>query len=262
MNILSIGFDIPGFSDEYNDFKSLISLHDGDLIFFCPLFFYNSIQTYRGKTKYSDTDSYNVKKASRHWKTEIDSALRSGKTIIFILPEYDEFYVDSEKQDTNPSLNVKPINYVEEWSNYKCIQKIDNKFTPTNGLKIKCSNSLFTEFFSQFKDFLSYKVYIESKDLQPVFTTLNGEKNLGGILKNGAGHIIFLPYFDFEQLGFTKDHNDDGYWTDIAIKKGQILVNQFLKITKTLNSNIEITPPPDWVFDEIFTLNAEKKNIK
>lgn len=263
MNILSIGFDIPGYSEQFHDFKVQSSLHDGDLIFFCPSFYYSySGQTYQGKTKYTETDSYHVKKTSLHWKNEILSALKSGKTIVFVLPQFDEFFVDSGKQDVNGTgRNSRIINYVEEWNNYKCIGFKDFAFTPTQGTKIKCCNPTFSEFYSQFKDLLSYKVYIDSKELKPTFTTINGEKTLGGILKAGEGFIIFLPYFDFEQKGFTKTEKGKEIWTDEAIKKGKIFVNQFIKISKTLKSEIEKTPPPDWVSSSDFVLKKELKYL-
>lgn len=81
-----------------------------------------------------------------------------------------------------------------------------------------------------------------------VFSTVKGTNTQGTIvkLKEKTGHIVLLPYFNFE--GMTEERKDGkSYWTKAGMKTGQQLISQLVEIDKVLRKSSGATPPPNWV---------------
>jgi hypothetical protein len=261
MDILTIGIEIPGYNESYRDFGSRTSLHDANLIIFCPNIKYDYSGGYhQGKPKFSEYDSIRIQKETDHWRNEISSALSAGQTVVCIIPTLEEFLVYTGKSELKGTgRSATTVNYVGDYNNYKSLADANLKFKSTNGTKFKCVDPTFHEFHVQFGDLLSYKAYIDSANLRPAFTTITGDKIIGGTLQVGKGYLILLPYFDFEQKEFVKKSNGNEVWNEAGIKKGKIFLDLICKIDKFNKLETDKTPQPVWLSNPKYSLKAEAK---
>ena len=125
-------------------------------------------------------------------------------------------------------------------------------------------NPIFRDFYDKFKDRLEYQVYIENPEqAEIIFTGKNKAKILGAMYKIGKGHLILLPYLNYDEDEFTetrKNKKGEGkeYWTKEATKFGNNLVKALVDIDKGLHKGGETTPPPDWTCETDYQLASEK----
>ncbi|MCL4641090.1 MAG: hypothetical protein M5Z89_18985, partial [Olivibacter sp.] len=100
-------------------------------------------------------------------------------------------------------------------------------------------------------------VYIRTQNTgMEIFTTKNGDRNLGSIYSYSKGYVIFLPSFNFGHEDFAEynEKEDEETWTKEALKKGNILINFLIETTKMLNTSSQKTPKPNWLNDASFEL--------
>jgi len=70
--IISIGFDVPGFSECFKPYSSDQSLLDADIIIFEPDFSsYEHYEWYRDKPSYGEHVSFRIQEDTHHWHKEI-----------------------------------------------------------------------------------------------------------------------------------------------------------------------------------------------
>ena len=90
--IFTVGFQLPT-NDifQYKGFHSNASLLDADIILFEPNLDYQVDYpgTFQGKPSISETSSTQCIEAVNHWREELNSAFKTGKTIIIFLKEYE-----------------------------------------------------------------------------------------------------------------------------------------------------------------------------
>jgi hypothetical protein len=79
--LISIEYEIPGFSDCHHEYLSDQSLLDADLILFEP----EEFDTEYGKPEFDESDSLPLMESTRHWHSELSMALECGKTVFLIL---------------------------------------------------------------------------------------------------------------------------------------------------------------------------------
>jgi hypothetical protein len=84
--LISIGYNIPGYSPNCHPFSSDQSILDADLVVFEPKISgsYFTSQSFQGLPWFDDSDSFRLKDASRRWRDETQTALNNGKTIFVI----------------------------------------------------------------------------------------------------------------------------------------------------------------------------------
>lgn len=259
-DIISIDYEL--FLDEVKlvDFETKHSLSDADIIICSPHINMNNgySSNYRGKTSYNLDVSSKIKDFTIHWNREINSALEAGKNIFIFLDEKEQFYIDTGQRNTSGTgRNQKVTNIVENFDNYKILPfKID--VHNSKGEKIVAKSNLIKTFIENFKNILSYKAYIESKDLeiQPLIYNKTQDKIISGIIKRKNGNIIILP--------FIEPHNEEFYdeedeFTDEGYKHQRKILSTILEIDKTLSSDIERSPKPIWLVEEKYKLNKVEK---
>jgi len=267
-NLTFIGLDVPGYGDYYKEYSSQASLLDSDIVIFSPRFYYETSYTrYQGKIQYTESASQKVQQDTDHWKREFQYFLEAGKNIFIFLATYEEFVVYTGMQDfSGTGKSRTAINYVTEYDNYRFLPISNLRIIPAIGDKIKFINNYsFRDFYNEFKDFLSYNVYLDTKDITVVFKTYAGNKVLGGYKKVLNGNLIFLPYLDFEDDKYTIEKDDNILWTDEAVNLGQKLANCILKIDNDLLLSSGRTPTPDWMNIDKYRLIKEieiRKQIK
>jgi len=254
--IFTIGYEIPGYSEDYIDFNSKKSLMDADILLISPDSLYPHYESWINFS--SGGGCYDVAASDRyedkisHLKKEVKDFLRSGKNIFIFLSQKEDYVLASGVSSPRKGQN-----------NYSTYKKNNYDFLPidigtlisSSGKHIEFSgNIIFSEFYKKFRDSLEYQLYIEDiNNAQVIFTGKDKTKILGSIHKVGRGNIITLPYLNYDKNKFIKEKGDKSYWTDKAINFGNSLVDCFLLIDQRLTQESEKTPPPNWVVQEKFS---------
>lgn len=274
-SIATIGYQIPGHSDQLVGFSSRTSLMDYDIIFFAPILPYYETSSagdgyYQGKVCYGDSGSFKLKGDLEHWKSELTNALRAGKTVFFLLAEKDEFFVDTGQRsysgtgrNRSTTINVAPGN------NYQLLPVSIGSMYSGNGKQIEFTGlQPFKGFYDKFKGYLEYRLYLENiPQAEVVFTGKDKTKILGFALKVGSGSFIALPFIDYDEDKFTETKKDKkgeekSYWTKDAIKFGSDLLEVILEIDAAYQSQLNKTPPPTWATDEKYLMKKEKEILE
>lgn len=269
--IKGIGFRIPSKEDDYIDLESLSSLSDVDIAIFSPNIRYSysnvsSTSSYQGDTLFSESYSPRMKEYLAHWRSEFKSYLARGSNLYVILTEKENYYVYTGTRDSSGTgRNVRITNHVAPISNYNFLP-LDITYRKSKGTKIIPKSNLIKDLYNNFKDILTYEMYIECDKPQDVyFTTKNGDKTLGGIVSTGNGNIIFLPKIDFDREEFYEDE-DEETWNEKALQKGIAFKNCIAALDKAIRNEAEKSVKPDWINKSEFKLKSaeviKQKKIK
>lgn len=267
--ISTIGYELPGKSDELVDFDDKKSLMDSDIVIFSPETPNGHDNDYQGKSSYSDTGSFCYRDSTQYWKKELMNFLNAGRTIFLFLKEKESFFL---KTGTREYKSKVTINHVDEHHNYEFLPINIGTITTAKGKSIEFSgNSLFNTFFKNFKNDLEYRVYLENiGSASIIFVGKDKSRILGAIYKVGAGNLVALPYVYYNRTKFikykkNKKGEEIGYWTPKAIKFGYTLGSSLVEINAGLAQESTKTPPPTWLLNECFNTVKEsviQKNIK
>jgi hypothetical protein len=261
----TIGYEIPGHSDRLVDFSSKQALMDSDIVLLNPnLPYYERSSVgdgyYQGKICYGESGSFQLREDIAHWKRELLNFLNGGRTVFFMLDERISYFVDTgvrshsgSGRNRSTTINVEPAN------NYELLPIKIGVIHPSIGREvIQTGNPLFKSFFEYFKKNLKYRVYIEKiENGKPIFTGKDVTKTLGAVFKVGSGHLVLLPYLDYDRAKFIeykkdKKGKESGYWTKEAVQFGETLVSNLIQIDKGLLSDTEKTLSPSWASKKTF----------
>lgn len=264
--LITIGYVIPGKDNDYVDFQDATSLMDADVLLISP----DSIRPQGGWVDFTSSDGgcYNVETSNRykqkvtHLKKEIEDHLRAGKNIfIFLAPEENEALASSVSSPRKGQNSYSTY----RCSNYEFLPINIGKLTTASGKHVHFSgNPIFAEFYNRFKNNFKYQLYVENPSgAQIIFTGRDKSKILGAIYKVGSGHLVTLPTVTFHERDFTetkegKDGEKEEFWNKKGLAFGNSFVECLLAIDARLASDSEKTPPPDWVFKDLFSGRKEK----
>lgn len=257
--IFTIGYEIPGHPESYIDFNSKKSLMDADILLILPE---ELRPNYEGYVSFSSGGwgCYNVVNSNKyeeqvsHLKKEISDFLQSGKNIFLFLSKKETYQLASGVTSPRKGQNTYST-YTK--SNYDFLPLNIGTIVSAPGKKIDFSgNSIFSDFYNKFKKNLEYQLYVENiSNAQIIFTGKDKTKVLGAIYKVGNGNIITLPYLKYDNDKFIeyKEKEDKNYWTDEAVKFGNIFIDCLLSIDQQLLQESEKTPPPQWSNQEVYS---------
>jgi len=266
--IASIGIEIPNVPEIKLD--SFSSLSENDIVVFSPKFENTNYRAehgnkHEGKKLYNRDSSASIIEHTKHWNRELLSFLKSGKTLIIVLSQKNEFFIYSGTKDVSGTgSNQKIINYVKPFSNYTLLPfKLD--YLQANGKDIECLNNSFSAFFNTFKNYFSYEVYINDKDIKDAFfSTKNKDKVLGLKLEHENGLILFIPNLNFIRNDLIKYNNitNLGEWNEEAIQLGKRFVQQIVEVEKTVRNIKEKTQNPEWLIHTQYDLSTSIETRK
>ena len=266
-HIVTIGYEIPGRYEDLVDFNSKTSLMDADIVLFFPEFwFYEYDSNYCGKTCYSESGSFQLKEDMCHWKKELDSFLKLGKTVFLFLAKKEEYYLHTgQKYYSGSGKSRVTTNSVDLHNNYDFLPIDIGNITSANGKQINLiGNPIFSLLYNKFKNNLTYQTYIEKpREGIAIFTGKDKTKILGAIYKIGSGHLITLPVLTFNEKDFTEVKKDEKgedkeYWNKKGIQFGNGFVDCLLEIESKLTEGAKKTPAPAWVSQKQFSGEKEK----
>lgn len=244
-SIATVNIEIPTVRPVI-DYDSGSSLNDYDIIFFNPTFPYYSREHFSaGGSCISIESSRQAQSSIRHWSSEIQQALAQGKTIFFLLSEYqvDQIATGSTLTKNQRTFHTSSIN------NYSVLP-ISLVPRNSNGSKINLKDSRFTDLFKTLKDEMQYKVILPENTGVPIFTS-NGDVGLLGSLlhvEGMPGNLILLPYFDISNE--VKELKTKTVWNKKALGIATSLIKQFTSIDNQLRKQSEATPKPEWVSEQ------------
>lgn len=261
--ILSIGFEFPGDFAENFPFRSDQSLLDADIIVFEPrISDYEMSSGYRGKRLVNRSDSFSLVEDASHWRSELQIAFESGKTILIFLSKLEEVFIHTSDGELS-------LTHVEPFENYSAIPVNLGRIVPRRGKEIKVVRDLkfLGPYWKEFAAYSAYEVYLEGKVPDPILTTKTGNKVVGGIYRKRTGTIILLPPIRYDRQSFVvfNEEEMEEYWSQEAVQLGRKLATCLVEMDKALCSSRELTPAPDWTSQARFRVAKEaflQKDIK
>ena len=276
LEIVSIGFQLPGGFSEYVDFSSKASLLDFDIILFRPELpnFSWASETYLGKPALSDDRSVHLRECAAHWKREISEAQREGKTVIVFLTEVREVYVATgERQHSGTGRNRQTTRIVVPFNNYSMLPTAISATTAKGRAMSLTSNAEpIAEYWKEFGQHSTFEVLLNGKLAAPFVVTKSGRKPVGGLIKYKGSHgrLLLLPNLDLNQSSFLEEYrstgnttNEDGLedgdliWSDAARRFGGKLRHVLERIHAGFQKVKDATVPPDWASDSAYALPRE-----
>ncbi len=251
--IITIGYEIPGYSDSCYDYSSDQSLLDADIVIFEP----EKFESGSGKPSYNESYSFDLQENTRHWYRELSTALEYGKTVFVILRKFQIATISTGRKEFK---GARTINYVEDYNNYRFLPLEIPQIIPRGGSEIVFTgHPSFATFWKEFKRYLKFESYLDGKIKIPVFETKTGKKPIGGIFKVGMGNLVLIPpiVYDSEKFIRYDKEKKENFWTKDAIKFGNRLVDLLFEIDKIFRLESQKTPPPEWVGSPDYSLDEE-----
>jgi hypothetical protein len=247
-SIVTVNCQLPTIED-YARYTSDQSLLDYDIVLFDPCFPYlERIHFGAGGSCISIEDAQTLNSALKHWRNELNEALKADKTIFFLLNrhETDSIAIGSNsprKGEINYSTNIV--------SNYSVLPS-DISVRNAKGRKYLASDPNFKGIREALKDIVEYQVIINSKVSRKTFVTKKGDNIVGAWLKlkDLPGHLVLLPYFDLSEM--TEEIDETNVWTAKALKISNNVVRQLVAIDNSLKSETNATPKPNWLDRTMF----------
>jgi len=254
--LISVEYEIPGFSDKHFIYSSEQSLLDADVIVFKPMRLSDGTE----KPSFTESGSFQLQQSAKHWERELSVALEYGKTVFLILGKYQ---IGSVHTGQRESKGRTTINYVRDYSNYEFLPTQLPSMTTKSGSEIVFTGDpIFSIFWKELETHLKYECYFNEKVRRPVFTTKTGERPIGAVFNIGKGHLVTLPLINYDVDRFVKERKGESYWTKEAIKFGNRVVSILLDVDKSLRSESMATPPPSWIENANFVSPQETKLLK
>lgn len=260
--IISVGFNIPGYSNRFYNYNSSQSLLDADIVVFEPDFScYPVCRTYpefRGKPNFDENKSFRIKEDTERWKSEISTALNGGKTIFVFMARYEEVFVCTGERKTSGTGNK-----VHLYNNYNFLPVDIPSLVPKEGSELRPADNhhnLTATFWEGFKKHIRYECYMKEEIEEPLFLTKTGKLPLGGLFHEGEGKLVLLPPVRYSKEKFTEWSEERGkdVWTRQAVGFGQKLVQVLQDIDRALRT--ETSPLPAWIHE--YELRSEIKLTK
>jgi hypothetical protein len=195
--IFTIGLDLPGEDFEAVEFESDQTLLDADITIFQPtLGDSSSYESHDGKPLLTEHSSFETPSRLKHWKSEIISAVNSGKCVIVYLAKPIEcFRFTGQKQYSGSGRNTHTTNIVVPISSYDSVPVVDS-VTPKSGREIRLETgaSCLAAYWAEFSERSPYVVEITGKFTQALLTSLDGNRIVGAMTRTASsGTLMFLP---------------------------------------------------------------------
>jgi hypothetical protein len=259
--VFSVGMRFPGDIAEYVPLRSGNSLFDGDVILFYPHFGnYTSSERYAGHRLLTETDSAAVIRDTAHWRSELKTAVDSGKIVFVYLrqPEQVYYYTGSQSYSGTGRSRVT-TNHVASVESYHMLPITLNGLTPRRGREISPIGSLgaLAAYWSEFGSVSKYEAYYDSGVGTDVLGTKKREKIVGSIIRTkGGGALVLLPPFEWDEDELTYYRGDTEYWRKEAQRLGARWVKALIGASDALRKSGKKTPTPEWVLSSDYALET------
>lgn len=258
--IITVNYEIPGFSNKHVSFGSNASLMDADTVLFCPATPSHSYDYYNGKPSHSDYESTSYKESTQHWQKELSNFLNAGKTVFLFLSEKESFYLKTGTREYKAKVT---INHVNEHTNYEFLPCRIGSVVNAKGKVVQLGkNKIFSDYLKAFKKEIDFEAYLENVgECDIVLTGKDSTKVLGAIFRCLNGYVVVLPHLKYDYDSFVKEVKGKPLWKKTALNFGQKLYENLLYIEKNINSVAQKTIAPQWTQKKEFVTDIEKSIV-
>lgn len=261
------------------DFRSDQSLLDGDIIVFAiNISAYHTSESFQGLPCLTDDSSFRLRRDCQHWRSELDAALKDGKTVVvFVNNSAQVQAATGEKQYSGTGRNRSTTRIVSTVDPYEAVPFAFGSVVRRSGERIKAVHDLgiLATYWHEFGSHSTYKAYIEGFKGKPLLETQTGAKVVGGICRNPAwkGSLIFLPPPNLNSAITAREKElkekqrkrpvkDPARQAESLRRKAESSVaSQFIValtgLDKAARNETETTPPPTWAQEDRFLLTKE-----
>lgn len=266
--IFTVGFQLPTKDIfQYKSFHSNASLLDADIVLFEPNLSYelDYPSQYNGKPNVSDKSSVACVASIKHWNIEIKTAFENGKTIFIFINTPEDIFVNTHYSLSGTGRSQRQTRNVSEINNFDMlpINFKDKKVAKGKNIKFTLDGNFLKSYWEIVKEFSNYELYFELENVKPLIVTKSGDKTVGAMITNEKGGVmLLLPPINLPE-NFIGLHSDGktSIWTEKAIQFGKSLLNQIIAIDKSIKFSTQETPMPDWIKEEQFQLDIERKYL-
>lgn len=260
--VVNTQFPTLASSIQYHSGESLL---DYDIVIFDPELPYERRIEFSGGGSCIDIEGAKSLQASiKHWSGELQTALKAGKTIFFLLNDYS---VDSAAYDSTVSKGSRNYSTISI-NNYQVLP-ITISVRNAKGKTLKVKDPLFNGLYDILKEIGGYKVVFETDFKNPIFTTNDSSVVVASRVefKELPGRLVFLPYFNLSSMYEYDAKTKKNEWTKEGIRLSHAIVAQLVTIDKSLKSNTSGTPAPQWLENieqprEVSKVDLEIKEVQ
>lgn len=255
--VLSVGFELPGYSADTIPFKSRQSLMDADAIIFGPSFSEYLTKSVGGKQILSES---RVASDIVHWRRELDTALRDGKTVFVFLSDPESTAYDTGKREFSGGARSRIENiFAENIHSYDFLPDpaVRSGVVAAHGTSIFASEDLgaLATYWKLCSKYSKYQAYLPIAVLsKSLFSPSKAGKeySVGGIKVYGNGRLVLLPTLFFPDSFSRKRRKGDDkefeeFWTQAAMKFGETLKDCLVETAEVLKLKGALTPRPHWI---------------
>lgn len=263
-SIATVGIELAGTESSYLKIRSKSSLLDYDIVIFRPDYLqeFRDHQYLQGKPSFDDHESFLIKDFSDHWRRELIQAVAVGKTVIVVLSELQEVYLDTgERTYSGTGRNQKTTRHVSIHTNYSMVP-LSVKPVNTHGQAMKLTqfgNDILAVYWKEFGSQSEYKVKInaELKDISVV--TRSGDLPVGCVSRSSksTGTLVLLPDVDFSREEFYDEVDRKTVWTEAAVHFATKMIHAVIELDRMLLASSDTTPEPEWARANKFVLFRE-----
>jgi hypothetical protein len=258
MEVLSVGYEVPGGSVEFVPLESSRSLLDADLVIFEPsLGEHSSRESYQGKLSLGEHESFVVKERLSHWRRELLGSFNAGKVVVLFLATPEEAYARTGTEEySGTGRNRQVTVHVAPISSYDSLPIKIEDLVVASGSGVVPAGDLgyFAGFWQDFGPLLRYEVHFGGRFTKVLLNTRAGGRIVAAVFTKGNGAVVLIPPLAFDEAKLVK--NDQ--WTAEARKVGLRLVTSLVEMAKALRSSQAITPPPEWALHENWRSDLER----
>lgn len=261
MEIMSVGYEIPGYSEGCVTINSRRAISDVDLVLISTKIDKNSYtrMTYsNGDESFDVNGSRQLNDDLNHWQKNIHDHVSKGYVVFVMLKSVQRLSLATGITSTKGKVTTHETKERQNNEvvpvNLKNISNLQGKNIILDDSTLRCFQ--FPETMSKY---IRYEVSFEqSNNFHSAYWTKNKTNLLGGYKQIGKGYVVLLPaiVYDYEKF-ITTNKNGEDIWTKEAIKFGESLVGFLDNIKKNLLSRTDVTPPPGWSDDVKYKTKAE-----
>lgn len=261
MEIMSVGFTIPGYSEEAVSLNSRRAISDVDLVLISTevdKYSYTTMTYSNGDESFDINGSRRLDDDLNHWHKSIYDHVSAGDVVFLMLKSIQRLSLATGVTSTKGKVTTYETKIRK---NDEIIPVSLKGVSNLHGKKVVLDNSISKcfQFPGSIAKYVNYEVsFKQSDDFHPVYWTKNKTGIIGGYKQIAKGYVVLLPSINYDEEKFTTTDKEGGYiWTKDALEFGESLVDFLSDIKKNLLSGINITPPPAWSNDIKYQTEAE-----
>ena len=265
--VFAVGVDVPGDRAEAVPFRSGRSLFDSDIILFSPsISSYECVEQYAGLPLISESDSQALARDLQHWRSELKTAVESGKVVFVFLPAPEErYYHTGTRSTTGTGRSSRTTRHVAPVSSYDCLPFSLKGLTARSGQEMSSMEALgpLAAYWAEFGSDSEYQVYFEADGLLPVLGTKKRERVVGALITHASGGAFaLLPSLTFDIEALTYTRGSSTFWRKEAISVGARIIASLEGASDALRRKNRRSAVPAWVLEPSYRLAEDARLLR